>query len=151
LNGSVAAYNGLAFTVTASSASLNAPNNTQTADQVLPTVTKLGGIGPGNPYFDPKAFVAVTAVRFGTSGRDILRGPGVFNTNLSLFRSFPIAERLSLQFRAESYNTTNTPHFVAGMQGTSAINSNISAGNFLQITTANTDQRQFRLGLRLEF
>jgi hypothetical protein len=151
LNGTVSAFNGAPFTVTASGASLNAPNNTQTADQVLPTVAQLGGIGPGHPYYDPKAFAPVTGVRFGTSGRDILRGPGVFNTNLSLFRTFPIRERLNLEFRAESYNFTNTPHFNAGSQGTSFINANVSAGSFLQITAANTDQRQFRLGLRLSF
>ncbi|HZQ51870.1 MAG TPA: TonB-dependent receptor [Bryobacteraceae bacterium] len=151
LNGTVSAFNGAPFTVTASSASLNAPNNSQTADQVLPTVALLGGIGPGHPYYDPKAFAPVTGVRFGTSGRNILRGPGVFNTNLSLFRTFPIRERLNLEFRAESYNFTNTPHFNAGSQGTSFINANVSAGSFLQITAANTDQRQFRLGLRLSF
>jgi hypothetical protein len=53
------------FTVTASGASLNAPNNSQTADQILPTVAKLGKIGAGHPYCDPKAYAPVTAVRFG--------------------------------------------------------------------------------------
>jgi hypothetical protein len=144
VNGTFSAYSGLPFTVTASGASLNAPNNTQTADQVLPTVTKLGGIGPGNPYYDPSAYAAVTAVRFGTSGRNTLRAPAIFNTNLSLFRTFPINERLSLQFRAESYNLSNTPHFAAP-------NANISSGNFLSITSAAADQRQFRFALKLAF
>ena len=49
---------------------------TQTADQVKTDVAKLGGIGSGHPYYDPTAFVAVRDVRFGTSGRNILRGPG---------------------------------------------------------------------------
>ena len=111
---------------------------------MLPTVPKLGGIGPGQPYYDPNAFAPVTAVRFGTSGRDILRAPAIFNTNLSLFRTFPINERLNLQFRAESYNLSNTPHFAAP-------NGNVSAGNFLVITSAAADQRQFRLGLKLSF
>ncbi len=35
LNGTISAYTGTPFTVTASGASLNAPNNSQTADQVL--------------------------------------------------------------------------------------------------------------------
>lgn len=144
INGIFSAYTGLPFTVTASSASLNAPNNTQTADQVLPTVEKLGGIGPGNPYYDPAAYAPVTAVRFGTSGRNTLRAPAIFNTNLSLFRTFPINDRINIQFRAESYNLSNTPHFAAP-------NANVSAGNFLVITSANTDQRQFRLALKLSF
>jgi hypothetical protein len=144
INGALSAYTGTPFTVTSSGASLNAPNNTQTADQVLPTVAKLGGIGPGHPYYDPNAFAPVRDVRFGNTGRNILRAPGVFNTNLSLFRSFPLKERFLLQFRAESYNFTNTAHF-------SAPAASVTSGNFLVITSAAQDQRQFRLGLRLQF
>jgi hypothetical protein len=144
LNGTFGAYSGLPFTVTASGTSLNAPNNTQTADQVLPVVAKLGGIGPGHPYYDPNAYAPVTQVRFGTSGRNTLRSPAIFNTNLSVFRNFPLNERFTLQFRAESYNLSNTPHF-------SAPNANVSQGNFLAITSAATDQRQFRFGLKLNY
>jgi hypothetical protein len=156
LNGTFSAYSGTPFTVTSSGASLNAPGNSQTADQVLPQVKFLGGIGPNVPYYDPTAFRAVTDVRFGNSGRDILRGPGVMNVNLSLFRNFRISERMNLQFRAESYNFTNTPHFANPSTNVSNArfdaNGNIvSLGNFLAITSANTDQRQFRLGLRLNF
>jgi hypothetical protein len=86
----------------------------------------------------------VTAVRFGTSGRNTLRAPAVFNTNLSLFRTFAINERLKLQARAESYNWSNTPHFLVP-------NANASAGNFMVITSANTDKRQFRFALKLSF
>jgi hypothetical protein len=144
INGTLSAYSGTPFTVTASGASLNAPNNSQTADQISPTVTKLGGIGTGHPYYDPTAFAPVREVRFGNTGRNILRGPGVFNTNLSLFRTFPLTERFNLQFRAESYNFTNTPHFLNPA-------ANASSGNFLVITSANQDQRQFRLGLKMVF
>ena len=144
VNGTFSAYSGLPFTVTASGASLNAPNNTQTADQVLPTVANLGGIGPGNPYYDPNAFAPVSVVRFGTAGRNILRAPATFNLNASVFRTFPITERFHLQFRAESYNLSNTPHFAAPA-------SNVSSGNFLVITSAAQDQRQFRLALKMTF
>jgi hypothetical protein len=144
LNGTFSAYSGLPFTVTASGASLNAPNNTQTADQILPTVARLGGIGPGNPYYDPNAYAPVTAVRFGNSGRNTLRAPATYNTNLSVFRTFALTERFRLQARAESYNLSNTPHFLAP-------GANVSSGNFLVITSANTDQRQFRFALKLSF
>ena len=56
VNGIFSAYSGTPFTVTAANTSLNAPVNTQTADQVKPEVTKLGGIGRHTPYFDPTAF-----------------------------------------------------------------------------------------------
>ena len=57
-------------------ASLNAPTETQTADQVIQHVAILGGTGPGQSYFDPAAFAPVTGVRYGTSGLNVLRGPG---------------------------------------------------------------------------
>jgi hypothetical protein len=156
LNGTLSAYSGTPFTVTASGASLNAPGNSQTADQVLPQVKLLGGIGPNQPYYDPTAFRAVTDVRFGNTGRNLLRGPGVMNLNLSLFRDFPIGERMKLQFRAESYNFTSTAHFVNPSTNVSnarfdSAGNVVSLGNFLSITSANQDQRQFRLGLRLSF
>jgi hypothetical protein len=47
----------------------------------------------------------------GTSGRDILRGPGSSNINLSLFKNFAVTERIKGQFRVQAYTLTNTPHF----------------------------------------
>lgn len=156
LNGVLSAYSGNPFTVTASGTSLNAPTETQTADQVLSNAAILGGTGPGQSYFDPKAFAPVTAVRYGTSGLNILRGPGVFNVDLGLFRQFSLTERFKLQFRTEAFNATNTPHF--NNPGTSVSNAvRDSAGNitklngYTEITSAQTDERQFRFGLRLSF
>jgi hypothetical protein len=104
-------YSGTPFNVTTSGSSCNCPGNTQTADQVEPSYAILGGHGANSPYFDPLAFAAVTTARFGTSGRDIVRGPGFFNINLSLVRDFNLTERFKLQFRAEAYGLTNTPNF----------------------------------------
>ena len=59
VNGIMSAYTGTPFTVGAPGSSLNAPNNTQTADQVNPTVARLGNVGPGQLYYDPTAFAAV--------------------------------------------------------------------------------------------
>jgi hypothetical protein len=148
-NGLVSAFTGIPFTVTASTASLNAPGNGQTADQVTAAVAKLGGVGPGAPFYDPNAFAPVRTARYGTSGRNILRAPGVVNTDLSLFRAFKLNERFRLEARAEAFNLTNTPHF-------STPSANVSAGNFLVITSAAGatgagDERQFRFGFHLSF
>jgi hypothetical protein len=144
------------FSVTASGASLNAPDNTQTANQVLPEVAKLGGIGANTPFYNPLAFRAVTTVSFGNSGRDILRGPRITNLNSSLFRTFPISERFKLEFRAEACNLSNTPHFNNPSANVSnmSLNSNgsiKSLGNFMSITSTLGDPRQFRFGLHLAF
>jgi hypothetical protein len=124
---------------------LNDPGNTQTADQVKPTVEKLGGIGVGQPFFDPSAFAAPTGVRFGSSGRNLLRGPGVVNLDLGLFRKFHVGDQWNLELRAEVANATNTPHF-------NNPDANVNnATTFLVVTSAMTDQRQARLGLRLSW
>jgi len=141
-NGILSAYTGTPFTVTAPGASLNAPNNTQTANQVKSTVQKLGNYGPGQYFYDPTAFAPVTAANtFGTTGRNILRNPGSFNTDLDLTRDFRFGERLDLQFRAEAFNLANTPHYNGVNSGS------VTSGSFLQITSA-TGERQLRFGLR---
>jgi len=112
------------FTLSGGGAGANAPGNTQTPDQIGPLVI-LGGIGPlpgqaacaptdmSCHYFDPRSFAAVpsTEVRFGTTGRNIIRGPGFFNLDASVFRTFTITERVKFQFRMEMFGVTNTPHY----------------------------------------
>ena len=64
-------------------------------------------------YFDPSSFRAVpgSEIRFGTTGRNIIRGPGYFDLDASIFRDIRITERVKFQFRMELFGVTNTPHF----------------------------------------
>jgi hypothetical protein len=161
---------GFPFFVAASGSSCNCPGNNQTADQVEPTVKILGGHGANAPYFDPNAFAPVSAARFGTSGRNILRGPGFFNINLSLVRNFNLTESLKLQFRAEAYGLTNTPNFsFAQHPGNGNNTTNVSnykvvngvpnyGGYDIITSTVETDwspyanaDRQIRFALKLSF
>jgi hypothetical protein len=145
------AFSGTPFSVSASGTSLNAPGNTQRADQVKAEVKKLGGIGRGTPYYDPTAFAPVTSARYGTVGFNTLRSPGTVNLDLGVFRQFSITEGVKLQFRVEAFNATNTPHFAA------PANANVSNPDFLVITGTRQfgregiDERVFRFGLRLGF
>ena len=66
------------------------PGNLQTADLVKPKVDKLGMVGDDGTWFDTSAFARPTGARFGNVGRNTMRGPGVVNTDLSLFRRFQI-------------------------------------------------------------
>ncbi len=160
MNGTFGAYSGLPFNVTASGASVNAPNNTQTADQVGP-IRKLGEVGPGGQFYDVTSFRPVTEVRFGNMGRNALRGPGMVNLNLSVFRTFAITEKLKMEFRAEAFNATNTPHFQNPTANVSNASFNPdgtvrSLGDFMSIrganpTGGNSDERQYRFGLRFAF
>jgi hypothetical protein len=99
------------MTVTASGSSLNTPGETQTANQVAP-VQILHGINTGNPWFSTSSFTQPTGVGvFGTSGRNIMNGPGLFSLNFSVFKNIQVRERYQLQLRLESFNVTNTPEF----------------------------------------
>src|SRR5713101_6940263 len=144
VSGIFSAIHGQPFSLTASSASLNAVGQRQTPNQVGP-VKKLGGIGTGHPFYDPTAFVAVSAAAvYGNVGRNTLYGPGSVNMDFSLFRTFNLTERFNLQFRTDAANLFNAPHF-------NNPTGSRSSGNFLVITSAKNDERQFRFGLRLAF
>lgn len=150
LSGLVTLQSGKPFNVTASATSLNASGNTQRADQVLPDVAVLGGVGPGQHYYDTKAYAAPTGARFGTSGYDTLRAPRDFNSDVTISRWFNLTEHWRMQFRAEAFNLTNTPHF-------SAPSGDFSSSGFMQITSTlgtgreGIDQRVLRLALKIMF
>jgi len=160
LNSLAVFYTGLPFSVTASSTSLNMPGANQRADQVKPKVAVYGDIG--GAYFDPLAFAAITTARFGNAGPNSMRGPGEVNVDAGLTRVFKVKERYSIQFRAESFNFTNTPHFANPNSNVSnlVLNSDGTVKNlagYAQVqAVANTgrdgiDERQFRFMLRISF
>jgi hypothetical protein len=155
MNSIVSLMSGRPFSVSASGTSLNAPASTQRADQVKEHVEVLGGVGRGQPYFDPTAFLPVNTPRFGTAGFNTLRGPGRVNWDFSLFRNFRFTERWQLQFRAEAFNLTNTPKFDNPGANVSNVQYNPDGSirnlnGFAEITGA-SEERQFQLGLRLSF
>ncbi len=130
LSGIISAYSGVPITVTANGGTLNLPSATQTADQVAP-VQILGGINVGNPYFSTSSFAQPTGARYGTSGRNIFDGPGLFALNLSLFKDFKFKERWQFELRCDTFNFTNTPEFAN--PGNADMNS-ITSSNYGVIT-----------------
>jgi hypothetical protein len=154
INGIFSAFNGRQYTLTSDATSLNMPGNTQTPDQIKPTVAKIGCVGPDENcyFFDTTAFAPVTDVRFGNVGRNTMRAPGVVNMDMSMFRTFKMTERIRMEFRAEAFNISNTPHF-------NAPDSDVTSSSFGKIlstddgygTSAGTRSREFRFGLRLDF
>jgi hypothetical protein len=66
--------------------------------------------GLANPSAALAAFTGPTG--FNTGSRNNLRGPGYFNLDLGLGKSFPIDRReASLKFRCDAFNALNHPNF----------------------------------------
>ena len=87
-------------------------------------------------------FVNPPLYTYGNLGRVLpdVRNPGVINVDLSVVKNWEIRERIRLQFRAESFNLSNTPAF-----GQPAANINgLGAGT---ITSAG-DPRRIQFGLK---
>jgi hypothetical protein len=101
--------------------------------------------GPTGPFTIPASANNVFSAP-GTSGRNILRGPGLSNMDFSIFKNFAITERIKAEVRGQAYNLTNTPHFANP-------NSDLSSpASFGQInSTQPFSYRQLELALRVTF
>ena len=91
--------------------------------------------------FAPSAFAAPAEFTMGNAGRNIMRNRTEFVWDFSLLKNFQIWERLTLQFRFEAFQFTNTPRF--GQAGAT-----FGTSTFGQITSAETP-RNLQLGLKL--
>ena len=154
--GTLSRFSGVPFTVGASNSTLNAGGQTQSADQLNPVVKILGGHDSLNPYFDGTAFGPISTARLGSTGRNILRGPGWFNMDANVSRTFSFKEgRLKLQFLGEAFNVTNTPSFAnpGATFATQTLNADGSKsyGGFSVITSTYSSPRQLQVGANLRF
>jgi Carboxypeptidase regulatory-like domain/TonB dependent receptor len=96
-------------------------------------------------WFNKAAFKANELGTFGTLGRNVLRGPGYANLDLSLFKSFPMpySEGHKIEFRAECFNSLNRVNL-------GNPNTNFNSVVFGRITGAG-DPRILQLVLRYSF
>lgn len=102
-----------------------------------------GSTNPSLYWFNPTAFAAPAPLTFGTSGRDIISAPGFWNWDISLFKSMPLGEARTIQFRAEFFNALNQVRFDPPQMDT-------ASPFFGQIQAAQAP-RIIQLGLRLQF
>jgi hypothetical protein len=95
-------------------------------------------------WFNTNAFSTPVPFTFGNAGRDIIPGPGNEVIDIALGRRFAIAERGSLEFRAEAFNVLNHPNF--GIPGPYP-----DLGPFFGKIFATGDPRRFQFGTRFDF
>jgi len=138
------------------------PGNYQTVN----LVSTGAGAQSGNFWFNPNSFSNAREVAlnnealqgqsnsinpatllgqftYGTFGRNVLRGPGAFNANLSLTKTFQLRETGELEFRVDAFNVFNNVEF-------SNPDSNIGDQSFGQISNT-ADPRILQVALHLKF
>ncbi len=133
----------LAATAHCSTHQATAPSSTSTASN-----TVLGGLGPGQLYFDPSVYSLPAAGVQGNmkrnSGPD---GPGFWQLDMSLFKRFSVGGTRFAEFRIDAFNATNSVRW-----GNPTTGYSVATGNtFGQITGTNGSQRQIRFGGRFVF
>jgi len=62
-------------------------------------------------FFNTEAFRIPAVGTYGNAGKRLVRGPGINNWDIALFKNFPIHERMKIQFRWELYNVFNHTQF----------------------------------------
>jgi hypothetical protein len=97
-------------------------------------------------WFDVTAFRAPAPGRDGTSGRNIIDGPGLKTVDLGLFRNFRLREGMDLQFRSE---ITNVFNFVNLNNPNTTYNA--SATSIFGTIRSARAMREVQLGIRLVF
>jgi hypothetical protein len=112
------------------------------ADGNLPS-----GERSADQWFDPSAFVAAVPFNFGTAGRNILIGPGLFNTDFGLFKRFRVDARgrsREIQIRLEAFNVFNQPHYAQP-------NATVDLLQAGRITAIVGTMREMQLGVKVVF
>ena len=95
-------------------------------------------------WFDKTAFALPANYTYGNSGSYILRADRFKNLDFSLFKSFQAGERVRIDFRAETFNLTNSPTF--NPPGT-----NIDTSSGGVVTSTLSAPRNIQLALKFSF
>ncbi|HML17170.1 MAG TPA: carboxypeptidase regulatory-like domain-containing protein [Bryobacteraceae bacterium] len=106
-------------------------------------------LGSPNQWYNPNAFILPTVGTYGNVGRGVFTGPGLADLDVSLFKTVPVTERVSLQIRAELFNVLNHANF--GPPNATVFSGTSISGSAGLITTTTTTSRQIQFGMKLIF
>ncbi|MBL8174924.1 MAG: carboxypeptidase regulatory-like domain-containing protein [Bryobacterales bacterium] len=116
---------------------------------------------PGGRVFNRAAFDAATPQaqgRQGTLGRNVMRGFGLSQVDLSVRRKFTVSESVAVDLRADAFNVFNTPNFgnPTGVmtsanfgRTTQILSTGVTGGLNPQFQVGGP--RSIQLGLRIQF
>jgi len=152
MNGSLSWQTGLPFTVqdqSASSGIIGLGANAERPNLVSGHDIRVSNptVGSAGQFLDPAAFSQPVTGTLGNAPRNIGYGPNQSVINLSVFKTFKIAEHYSLQFRTEAFNLPNHPVFDRPQFN------NFGNANFGKITALapGASPRQIQFALKLLF
>jgi hypothetical protein len=100
-------------------------------------------VGKVSQWFNTSNYTQPLYGFYGTASNGSIRGPAEFTGNTALYKTFPVGEKVNLQFRAEAFNIANHPSYAA-------VSTNYGAGNFGAVTSA-LDPRILEFALRASF
>ena len=100
-------------------------------------------------YFNVSCFSVPGAFTFGNEARTdpALRGPGIANYDLALFKKTAITERFNLEFRAETFNLFNRVQF----SPPNTVDTTAANSTFGLISSQLNQPRLIQLALRLRY
>ncbi len=121
------------------------------ATQIGPTPATGTTVVDGQPNVFKNPATAITSYRQDfageVGGRNTLRGPGYFDTDMGLHKTFDITEAQKLQFRWEVYNAFNSVRF-DGLTANTGVDQVSSFGNFSKTLTI---YRRMEFAVRYSF
>jgi hypothetical protein len=102
-------------------------------------------------WINAAAFAVPGNGAWGSAGRNLVRGPSLWQADVGINKNFRISERFSLDFRAQAFNLFNRAQF-------GNPNSLFSSASFGRITTTVNNgatgsgtPRQLQFALRLNY
>jgi hypothetical protein len=93
-------------------------------------------------FFNTAAFTTAPQFVIGNGSRNPVRGPAYRDLDIAFVKDTSLPHEANLEFRAELFNTTNTPAFAQP-------NGSFGAAAFGSITATTTDPRVVQFALRL--
>jgi hypothetical protein len=123
---------------------INAHTRTQKIQQYL----NPGGFSiPTGPYTTPEG-------PYGNEQNNSIIGPGFVNTDLSVFKIFPLYRDIRLQFRAEAFNAFNNVNLGTPVSNLTTLNSDLATATSVatpQITSLAGKPRVVQFAMKLLF
>jgi hypothetical protein len=103
-------------------------------------------------WFNTACYALQPVGTLGNAGRNTLRGPKFFNTDISLSKDTKLTEQFRLQFRAEFFNIFNHENFyVPNNQIFSASGAVNGSAGVISASNPGATPRQIQFGLKLNF